>query len=122
MMAGVLGACAPTAPAPLPSGATPLALRTQSPPGFSLDHSCPVALVRPVVVKLDRDALVFVSQEDGSPVSLVWPAGFSARLLAGRAEVVTPSGNVYARDGDVLATLGGGSVDNGDFNICFTSP
>lgn len=121
-IACVLGACAPTSPAPLPSGATSLILRTQSPPGFSLDHSCPVALVRPVVAKLDSVALVFVSQESGAPVGLVWPAGFSARLLAGRAELVTPFGNVYARDGDVLAKLGGGTVDNGDVNICFTSP
>jgi hypothetical protein len=99
-----------------------LVLRTQPPPGFSLDHSCALALLRPVVVKRDGGALVFVSQEDAAPVSLVWPAGFSARLLAGRAELVTPFGNVYARDGDVLAALGGGDVDNGDFNICFTSP
>ena len=121
-MACVLGACTPTSPAPLPSGATPLVLQIQPPPDFSLNHSCPVALVRPVVVKLDGDALVFVSQEDGAPVSLVWPAWFSARVFAGRAELVTPFGNVYARDGDVLGTLGGGTVDNGDINICFTSP
>jgi hypothetical protein len=121
-IACVLTACAPTSPAPLPSGATSLILRTHAPPGFSLDHSCPAALVLPVVVRRESDALVFVSADGGAPVSLVWPAGFSARLLAGRAELVTPLGNVYARDGDVLARLGGGTVDNGDVNICFTSP
>ena len=121
-IAGVLGACAPTSPAPLPSGATSLILRTQSPPALSLDHTCPLALVRPVVVKLDREAVLFVSQADGAPINLIWPAGFSARLLAGRAEIVTPFGNVYARDGDVLAKLGGATLDNGDLSICFTSP
>ena len=116
-------ACARTTPAPLPSGATVLKLKTQPPPQFALIRSgCNSALISPVVIKRDGDSMVFVLKDDGTPLGLVWPAGFSARALGGTAELVTPVGNVYGREGDVLSHLIGAAADNGDALICFASP
>jgi len=52
-------------------------------------------------------------------VTLVWPNGFSARLLHGRAELVPPNGSVLAREGAVISNLVSAAADNGDILICF---
>ena len=54
-------------------------------------------------------------------MQVVWPSGYSARLMNGRAELIQPDGirQVLARDGDAINDLAGGAADNGDFLICF---
>jgi len=65
---------------------------------------------------------MLASVANGQRAPVVWPAGFSARLLNDRAELVTPGGRVFAREGDVLRYLYGGAGEDGQFNICFGSP
>ena len=110
----------PSRPAALPPGATSLALVTQPwrlwpPSGFG----CPTALVVPIRVERDEGALIFSDAADGIRSQLVWPNGFSARLVNGRAELVAPDGSVLAREGDVISKLAGGAADNGDILVCF---
>lgn len=111
----VLGPCRP---APLPPGATPLALLTQPwrlwPP--NLFPACPLALLLPIRVERYGGALVFTAVDSSEErVSVVWPSGFSARLLNDRAELIAPDGSVLAREGDVISNIGGGSAENSDF-------
>lgn len=111
----------PSGPAALPPGATPLALLTQPPrlwppSGFG----CPAALVPPIRVERDGSALVFTRVDVRERVSVVWPSGFSARLVNGRAELVYPDGSVLARERDVISNLEGGSADNGDILVCIS--
>ena len=102
----------PTA-ARLPNGATVLELHTE-PPGPTAPPltGCPL---------LNYDGSVSVQ---GSEVVLgrgdvVWPRGFSARLLNGQAELVAPDGTVIARAGDHLeGQLLGGYEDDGLYHVC----
>lgn len=114
----------PPGPAALPPGASPLSLRTQPSPiwRFPMGGACALGLLLPVQVVRDGDALQFVSEADGQRVAVVWPGGFSARLLDGRAELVTPGGRVFAGEGDVLRYLYGAAADDGSTHLCFGSP
>lgn len=119
---GVLGMA--RKPAPIPDGATSLALRTQ-PPAWRLPfvpHVCPLAGLLPVRLVRDGGSLAFDVVEGGQRVSIVFPYGFAGRLVSGRAELVSPEGLVLAREGDVLSELGGSSADTGDFLVCFSTP
>lgn len=117
LIVAVLAACtvgasaAPRTPAALPSGATALELKTEpsatSPP--SANWACALALFAPVRLVRDGEAVAFVSSDDGTSEDLVWPRGFSARLVDGFAEVVAPDGSLIAREGDVISNLSGSS-------------
>jgi hypothetical protein len=117
--AGIL-LLAPPQTAALPTGATPLVLRTQPwalwpPSGFG----CPMATVTPMRMVRDGEFVAFADEASGNRLPIVWPSGFSARLLDGRAELVRPNGSALARDGDVISNLASSAADNGDILICF---
>lgn len=77
-----------------------------------------MALVPDLRVWREGDEMVFLRASDQQHVVVVWPPGFSARLLRGRAELVLPDGGVLAREGDIVTNLAGEAADNGDILVC----
>jgi hypothetical protein len=102
----------------LPANALPLTLRTQPWKLWPLSFGCGMAALTPIRVERDGVAMVFADEASGNRLQVVWPNGYSARLLNGRAELVPPDGSVLAREGDVLSRLAAGSADNGDLLVC----
>ncbi len=103
-----------TGPA-LPAGATRLHIATERP---STTFGCPAALLAPARVTTSGDDLVLVTVETGETVPVVWPAGFAAWRVDGRAVVADPWGSVVGREGDVLDSLSGGFGLDDAFHIC----
>lgn len=103
-----------TGPAP-PAGATRLHIATEPP---NLNMSCAAALLAPVRVATSGDELILVTVESGETVPVVWPSGFGAWRVDGRAMVADPWGRVVGREGDVLDSLGGGLGVDDAFHIC----
>jgi hypothetical protein len=115
VVAAVVVALAPlwTGP-PLPASATRLHIVTDSAPRLG----CMAALLAPVRIAASDDDLVLVSVESGERVQVVWPSGFAALRVDGRAVLVGPYGNVIGWEGDVLDDLGGGGGPDGLFYVC----
>jgi hypothetical protein len=102
-----------TGPA-LPAGATRLHITTDSSPRFG----CMAALMLPVRITGSEDELTLVSVASGEPAPVVWPSGYAAWRIGGRAVLAGPYGNVIGREGDVLDRLGGGLGPDDAFHVC----
>lgn len=95
-----------------PANATRLHIATEAPhlvPTFA----CPTAELAPARVATAGDDLVVVSPMTNEPVAVVWPSGWAAWRLDGRAELVTRDGALVGREGELIGPFGGGTaLDN----------
>ena len=102
----------------LPTGATRLHLAT-APAHLVPNLGCPGALLGPVRVATEDDRLIVVSVAISEPVKVVWPSGWAAWRLDGRAELADRNGSIVAREGEVIHDrFGGGVYGDGAFHVC----
>jgi len=101
----------------LPPGATPLALATE-PAHLVPTMGCRDAAIAPARVAVVDNALVLVPEAGGDPIKVVWPTGWVAWRLAGRAELVSRGGTVVGREGDIISGFGGGVGTDDAFHVC----
>ena len=101
----------------LPQGATPLALATE-PAHVLPTMTCHTALLSPARVAVAGNELVLVPESGGEPDKIVWPAGWKAWRVAGRAELVSRDGIVIGREGDIIEGFGGGVGTDDAFHVC----
>ena len=92
-----VAACTATLPG------TPLAIETV---GFQLGGGCAGVGLPSFRMERDGDALRFVDVGTAAPLRLVFPSGFAARLVDGRAILYAASGAVVAREGEVIEDAG----------------
>ncbi len=109
----------PLSPGPTtPAGATPLHIATEQ-AHLIPNLGCPLALLAAIRLEVVGDDLITVSLNTGERISIVWPSGWTAWRLDGRAELRGRDGSLIAREGDVLADQFGGGVGTDDvFHVC----
>jgi hypothetical protein len=74
------------------------------------------ALARGTLVPDPRSGLALATPT-GERIPVMWPFGYSARLVDAVIELVDSSGNFVAREGDTVE-MGGGFGANGLFYAC----
>lgn len=110
LTAVMVAACA-SEPAP---SSTPqsITLLTQPAPA----QGCDDALAQGTLVPDPRSGLALASG-NGERTPVMWPFGYSARLVDGVIELVDSSGALVAREGDMVQ-MGGGFGASGLFYSC----
>jgi hypothetical protein len=100
-----------------PPGAIRLALATE-PAHLVPTMGCETALLAPARIAVVGDALVLVPEAGGDPIRVVWPAGWAAWRVDGRAELANRDGTVVGREGETVSGFGGGVGSDGAFHVC----
>jgi hypothetical protein len=101
----------------LPAGATRLHIVTQA-AHLIPASACPTALLGPARVATLGDDLVLLAPDTNEPIDVVWPSGWTAWRLDGRAELVTRDGAVVGREGELSEGFGGGTGIDDAFHVC----
>jgi hypothetical protein len=101
---------------PTPTGGV-LQIHTELPLPSDEPPACLTAsLGGPQRLTVSGPDLVLVDVNTGRQTTIVWPYGFVARLVDGKAELEAPDGSVVAHEGDLL-NVGGGFALPG-FHVC----
>ncbi len=74
------------------------------------------ALLEPATIGIEDRSLKVVASASGTTLAVEWPRGFSARTVAGLAELVAPDGAIVAREGELLPIIGGSG--GRPFGVC----
>ena len=101
----------------LPPGAIRLHIETE-PAHLVPTLACHTAALAPARVATAGDDLVLVSPQTNVRFKVVWPSGWAAWRLDGRAELVTRDGAIVGREGEVIAGFGGGVGLDDAFHVC----
>jgi len=64
------------------------------------------------------DVLILLSPATKEPITIVWPSGWAAWRLNGRAELVTREGAIVGREGEIIEGFGGGTGLDDAFHVC----
>lgn len=102
LVAALLGGCGPAAE-PEPT-VVAIPVPVQPPPAGRV--ACMDALASGRLVA-DARWGVALAPADGRTIQVVWPAGFGARQVDGRIELLDERGAVVGRVGDVVTVTGG---------------
>lgn len=107
-------------PSSEPTTATPdgsqLDLATVDEPATGAIDLCPMALAQATLVRNPRTGLGFTSGL-GDVRDVVWPAGYTAWIEGGLAVLRDASGELVAREGDIVRS-GGGFTTDGRWYAC----
>lgn len=118
ILVGGLLRFSPLWPGPsLPAGATPLVLDTE-PAHLIPTLGCETALLMPARIAVEGDELVLVPEAGGNYERVVWPSGWAAWRLGGRAQLVNRDGQVVGSEGEVVTGFGGGVATDNRFHVC----
>lgn len=119
LLAALAFRLSPLWPGPaLPSGATRLRLATE--PAHLLPNvGCLTAGLAPARISVVGDELTLHSVPASEPLRVVWPSGWAAWRLNGRAELISRDGTVFGREGDVIEGLSGATGIDDAFHVCF---
>lgn len=118
LLAAAVFRLSPLWPGPgLPAGATRLHIRTEAPHLIPV-LGCPAGGLLPVRIATSGDDMIFISEGTGQRIEIVWPSGWAAWRLNGRAELVDRNGSLVGREGEVLSGFGGVGGEDNAFHVC----
>lgn len=81
------------------------------------EEACDAALLEGRLVADDAWGFL-VAHESGTVTAVSWPRAYQVQVLDGVHELLDPSGNVVAREGDMVVLGGGMNADDTAFAVC----